>query len=55
VRLDYRQSLFLAPPPQAPPPPRDEIIAAQNENLLLQHRIKQLEEQLKAQQELDSE
>ena len=49
----YNQDLKVAA--QAPPPPRDEIIAAQNENLLLQHRIKQLEEQLKAQKELDSE
>jgi len=49
----YNQDLKVAA--QAPPPPRDEIIAAQNENLLLQHRIKQLEEQLKAQQNLDTE
>lgn len=40
---------------QAPPaPPRDEILAAQNENMLLRHEIHSLKEQIKLQNEIDN-
>lgn len=39
---------------QAPAPPRDEILAAQNENMLLRHEIHSLKEQIKLQNEIDN-